>query len=90
MSKIDLKNWVNPDPDWDSMVGKSIQEVDTIVREKWPFPLKSDALGNNGFRCIQYQTQDDKVILMFDRDGCLLDVFEYGIEMDRPYSSPKI
>ena len=46
-------------------------------------------LGNNGFRCIQYQTQDNKVILMFDRDGCLLDYFEYGIEMDRPYRTPK-
>ena len=85
----DWKNWVNPDPDWDSMVGKSIKEVDALVREKWPYPLKTDARGNDGFRCIQYQTQDDKVILIFDKDECLLAFFRYGIEMDRPYNYSK-
>ena len=88
--KKNLKRIVARFPDWDSMVGKSIKEVDALVREKWLHPLKTDALGNNGFRCIQYQTQDNKVILIFDKDECLLAFFEYGIEMDRPYNYSKI
>ncbi len=90
MGRISLKNWVNPNPDWDSLIGRSIKEVDAIVREKWPNPLKSDALGLNGFRCIQYQSQDNKVILLFDRNECLLDVFEYDFVMDRPLRNPTI
>ena len=81
---LNLKNHVNPDPDWKSLLGKKINDVNAMVEEKWSFPLKTDARGIDGLRCIQYQNRDMKAILVFDTDECLLDVFEYGIEMDRP------
>lgn len=88
MSKLNLKNYVNPDPDWESLIGKKINDVNAAVVDKWPYPLKTDARGIDGLRCIQYQSHDKKVILVFDRDDCLLDVFEYGVELDCPLINP--
>lgn len=86
---LDLKKFVDPDPDWKSLIGKRSNAVEAIVIEKWSCLLKTYACGVDGLKCIQYQNQDRKVVMVFDRDDCLLDVFEYCVDMDRPLVIPK-
>ena len=82
--RINKNTRVILDPDWRNLIGKTSNDVDAAIQGVWPFPLRTIAMGYQGYRCVSYQTETNKAVLFFDESDCLLDVFVYRLGIEAP------
>ncbi len=78
----DIKN----DPINKGIIGKSIYDVDAEIRDYWAsnYHYKTDAKGENGHRCLTYQYDMFKALLIVDKEDRIIDYFVYQIGQDTP------
>lgn len=84
MSKFKISRDIKNDPINNEIIGKNIHDVDVEIREYWPCTYNTDAKGENGHRCLIYQYDVFKAILIVDKDECIIDYFVYQLGQDIP------
>ena len=84
MSKFKISNDIIREPINNEIIGKNINDVDVEIRDYWPITYKTDAKGENGHRCLIYQYDMFKAILIVDKDECIIDYFVYRLGQDTP------
>ncbi|MBR6416264.1 MAG: hypothetical protein IKS22_09195 [Bacteroidales bacterium] len=84
MAKFKISKDIQNDPINPEIIGKSIHDVDAAIREYCPVTYQTDAKGENGHRCLTYQYDMLKALLIVDKDDRIIDYFVYQIGQETP------
>lgn len=76
---------------WEDLLGNTFDEVRDIVYQSWgnsDYCIQTDSLGVAGNRCVEFRTREDRVMVIFQKDGTgdwrVIDVFSYLIVPEIP------
>ena len=79
-----ISNDIESEPIKKEIIGKNIRDVDVEIRDYWRVTYVTDAKGENGHRCLIYQYDVFKAILIVGKDDCIIDYFVYQLGQDIP------
>ena len=68
------------EPEWTSFIHKDIKAVVGEINKIWNCPLRSETLGYDGQKCIEYQHQVFRAIIIVDANDIILNVFRFNLE----------
>lgn len=67
-------------PDCNSLIGKECRSAHDSICKVWDNPLKTESTGRNGYKCIEYNKDRERIILFVDGNDMVLDVFCYELD----------
>ena len=74
-----IKRGIKVHPDCKSLIGKDCQSAHDSICEVWDNPLKTESAGRNGYKCIEYNKDRERIIIFVDENEMVLDVFSYEL-----------